>query len=217
MTSMKSFELSHLGKGTSVPLIGHETMSFLTLAKAPFTNLSGNDRVAEPISPLAGLIGLLDGLLTKVEVMVERGRLMAEVENMEDWTLADIGLTRAELRRRVTHGNLSPAPSLLRRAIGAAKSALENRHTVATMQGLSDAMLRDIGLERHMIGDYVKSHGEASQLTGQKARKTVRHQGPVMKTRQPAGKVALDIDSMPKTELGNLDVAANSEAARKAA
>jgi uncharacterized protein YjiS (DUF1127 family) len=215
MTSMKSFELSNLGKGSAVPLIGHETMSFLTLAKAPFTNLSGSDRVTGLVSPLAGLIGLLDGLLTKVEVLVERNRLMAEVDNMEDWALVDIGLTRAEMRRRVTHGVITPPPSLLRRSIRAVKSALEDRRTVKTLEGLSDALLRDIGLERYMIAGYIKGDGVASPQTGLKARKTVRHQGPVMKTRQPAGKVELDIASMPKTELGKLDVAANNEAAAR--
>ena len=154
MTSMKTFELASFGTDRAVPLIGHETMSFLMQASGPWARPYEPGRSVRSIGIIGGFVASLNRLLTAFEERRERARLLGELERLDDRMLADIGLARYDLREHVRQMRVEPKPSLVRRAWRAFKEARARRATARQLYALSDAVLADIGIERGQIRAY---------------------------------------------------------------
>lgn len=157
MTSMKTLELAYLGTNRSVPLIGHETLSYLMLARTPWTDFAQKGPVSDPNAAgfFASMAETIDDLLARLERYLERKRLTKELESLDDRILSDIGLDRAGIAAAVDASIGEPRPSLLRRAFRFVRAASQRRAAAMALHALSDSILRDIGLERGQINAYV--------------------------------------------------------------
>lgn len=132
MTSMKSFELAGLK-----------------------TNQTAPSQAAGSTGLIGGLFGALGALFERIETSLERSRVLAELQRLDDRMLADIGLERSELRAKVEGTPVKDKPSLLRRLIQGLGQARTKRVTIRQLRMLPDAVLRDIGIERGQIEDVV--------------------------------------------------------------
>lgn len=132
MTSMKSFELAGLK-----------------------TNQTAPSQAAGSTGLIGGLFGALGALFERIETSLERSRVLAELQRLDDRMLADIGLERGELRAKVEGTPVKDNPSLLRRLMQGLEHARTKRATTRQLRALPDAVLRDIGIERGQIEDVV--------------------------------------------------------------
>jgi len=149
MTSMKPIELAGLGTNHSTK--GQETMPLPQQANGARLQPHQHGRGSKP----SGLIGALSTLFERIEISMERSRMLSELERLDERMLSDIGLTRTELRERVHSAPVRWSPSLLRRMGRSLRQSWTKRATVRQLRSLPDALLSDIGIERGQIEDAV--------------------------------------------------------------
>lgn len=147
MTSMKSFELANLGTNRTVPLIGHETMSYLMLANGIWASgrSQGYEVNSQPL--FANVAKFVSKATAKVEAFLERRRVLNDLHSLDDRMLKDIGIVRADIPGIVERATVEPQPSLLRRAARSFIRAHDRRLTAIALWRLPDNLLRDIGVE----------------------------------------------------------------------
>jgi uncharacterized protein YjiS (DUF1127 family) len=145
MTSMKSFELA-----------GRKT------------NQTAHSQTAGSTGLIGGLFGALGALFQRIEVSLEKSRVLAELERLDDRMLADIGLERGDLRAKVENAPVKTKPSLMGRMARALSRVRTKQATIRQLRALPDAVLRDIRIERGQIEDVVTATltaKEAEQVT----------------------------------------------------
>ncbi len=99
---------------------------------------------------------------------MEKSRVLAELERLDDRMLADIGLERGDLRAKVENAPVKTKPSLMGRMARALSRVRTKQATIRQLRALPDAVLRDIRIERGQIEDVVTATltaKEAEQVT----------------------------------------------------
>ena len=87
MTSMKSFELANLGTNRTVPLIGHETMSYLMLTNGIWANTRSQGHEMNPQPFFTNLAKVVSKATAKIEAFLERKvYLRLFVKAVPGWT-----------------------------------------------------------------------------------------------------------------------------------
>ncbi len=155
MTSMKSFELANLGTNRTVPLIGHETMSYLMLANGIWANTRSQGHEMNPQPFFTNLAKVVSKATAKIEAFLERRRTLNDLQSLDDRMLKDIGIVRADIPGIVQKATVEPKPSLLRRAVSSLIRAHDRRSTAMALSSLPNYLLRDFGLERGQIDAFV--------------------------------------------------------------
>ena len=96
MTSMKNFELANLGTNRTVPLIGHETMSYLMLANGIWASSHARGYETSPRPFWKTLFKTVSNATARVEAFLERRRILHDLQGLDDRMLRDIGISRAD-------------------------------------------------------------------------------------------------------------------------